>query len=66
MQMWLANGARLAWLIDPYAATVRIYRPGRAMELLDRPHLVEADDVVTGFQLTTRTLWGSLAPLGDL
>jgi Uma2 family endonuclease len=57
MESWLANGARLAWMIDPYTATVRIFRPGHAVELLDRPDSVEAHDVVPGFRLTTRMLW---------
>ncbi len=28
MQTWLDNGAKLAWLIDPIAGNVTIYRPG--------------------------------------
>ena len=57
MQMWIDKGAQLAWMIDPYAATLSIYRPGQAPELLERPDSVEADDVVPGFRLTTRLLW---------
>ncbi len=37
MQMWMANGAQLAWMIDPYAATVSIYRSGAAVEVVERP-----------------------------
>jgi len=57
MDMWMANGAQLAWMIDPYAATVSIYRPGAAVEALARPDWVEADSVVTGFRLETSRLW---------
>lgn len=57
MQLWMENGAKLAWLIDPYAATIRICRPGRDVELLDRPDSVEADGPVAGFGLTTAKLW---------
>ena len=57
METWLANGARLAWMIDPYAGVVRIFRPGHQIELLERPDSVEADDVLRGFRLTTRLLW---------
>lgn len=57
MQVWMSNGAKLSWLIDPYAATVRIYRPGRDVELLDRPDWLEADGPVAGFRLTTAKLW---------
>jgi len=57
MEMWIANGAQLAWMIDPFAATVSIYRPGAAVEVLNRPDWVEADSVVTGFRLETSRLW---------
>ncbi len=29
MDIWLANGAKLAWLFNPYKATVTIYRPNQ-------------------------------------
>ncbi|MBS1813241.1 MAG: Uma2 family endonuclease [Acidobacteria bacterium] len=57
MGVWIANGAKLAWLIDPYAATVAIYRPGREVEVLERPDSVEADGPVAGFRLSTLRLW---------
>jgi Uma2 family endonuclease len=57
MEMWIANGAQLAWMIDPFAATVSIYRPGVAVEVLSRPEWVEADSVVSGFRLETSRLW---------
>jgi hypothetical protein len=44
-------------MIDPYARTLSIYRADQAVELLERPDSVEADDVVPGFRLTTRLLW---------
>jgi Uma2 family endonuclease len=57
MEMWIANGAQLAWMIDPFAATVSNYRPGAAVEVLNRPEWVDADSVVTGFRLETSRLW---------
>ena len=57
MELWIANGAQLAWMIDPYGAAVRICRPNAAVVVLDRPDSVEAEDVVPGFRLTTRGLW---------
>ena len=57
MEMWIANGAQLAWLIDPFAATLTIYRPGHAPHQLTRPEWVEADTVVPGFRLETSRLW---------
>jgi len=57
MQMWIANGAQLAWMIDPYRATVNIYRPGMRVEVLERPDSVEAGEPVAGFRLSTLLLW---------
>ena len=58
MRMWMENGAKLAWLIDPCAATLSVYRPNREVELLDRPASVEAGEPVAGFSLSTLLLWG--------
>jgi Uma2 family endonuclease len=57
MQAWIDNGAQLAWMIDPYAASLTIYRPGREPEVLERPDSVEAEAPVEGFRLTTSNLW---------
>ncbi len=57
IQMWIANGAKLAWMIDPYKATLNIYRPGVSIEVLDRPDSVEAGPPVAGFRLSTMLLW---------
>jgi len=32
MELWIANGAKLGWLIDPYSLTVDIARPGQQPE----------------------------------
>ena len=57
MQTWIDNSAKLAWMIDPYAATLSIYRKGVAVEVLERPDSVEAGEPVAGFRLSTRLLW---------
>lgn len=57
MQTWIDNGAQLAWMIDPYEATLTIYRPGQEPEVLLRPDSVEAEAPVAGFRLTTSNLW---------
>jgi Uma2 family endonuclease len=57
METWMANGARLAWMIDPGAALVGVYRPGMRAEVLRQPDVVVADDVVAGFQLRAERLW---------
>ncbi len=57
MHMWMTNGAQLAWMIDPYAASISIYRPNLGTEILDRPDSVEAGEPVAGFRLSTLLLW---------
>nr|WP_246408759.1 Uma2 family endonuclease [Granulicella aggregans] len=57
MEMWIENGALLAWMIDPFAAEILVYRPGQASERLMRPASIEADAVVPGFRLETSRLW---------
>ena len=51
MDEYLAQGARLGWLIDPMAGTVEIYRPGRPVEILQRPATLSGEDVLPGFVL---------------
>ena len=57
MEMWIANGAQLAWMIDPYGAMLSIYRQGKPVEVLDRPDSVEAEGVVPGFRLSLSQMW---------
>jgi Uma2 family endonuclease len=51
MQEYIENGLRLGWLIDPDHGRVEIYRPGRPVEVLDRPATLSGEDVLPGFTL---------------
>ena len=33
MESWIANGALLGWLVNPYSKTVLVYRPGHEAEV---------------------------------
>jgi Uma2 family endonuclease len=57
MQLWMENGAKLAWLVDPIDANVTIYRPGQAPETLHRPEVVLGEGPVEGFTLPCARLW---------
>jgi Uma2 family endonuclease len=57
MTLWIENGAKLAWLIDPIDKNVVIYRPGEATETLERPDVVRAHAPVAGFILDAAPLW---------
>lgn len=57
MQEWVANGAELAWLIDPERKAVEVYRPGRAPELLEGASAVYGEGPVGGFVLELARIW---------
>ena len=57
MDVWMFNKVKLAWLVDPYAATITIYRPVREPETLHKPDSIQAEAPVAGFRLTTSRLW---------
>jgi Uma2 family endonuclease len=58
MRMWLANGAEVAWLVDPSRKAVEVYRPGREAEVLEGGSAVEGDGPVAGFVLELGRVWG--------
>jgi Uma2 family endonuclease len=57
MQLWIENGAQLAWLVDPVDNNVAIYKPHCEPEILHRPDAVQASAPVAGFELACRRLW---------
>lgn len=57
MEEYLANGAQLGWLIDPFERRVSIYRPGQPVLVLDEPATVSGDPVLPGFVLDLGPIW---------
>ncbi len=57
MELWMANGAQLGWLIDPYSATVYIYHPGQQPETLHKPEVLEGEGPIAGFRLHMERFW---------
>ena len=57
MPEYIANGARLGWLIDLLEKRVSIYRPDQPVEVLDDPPAVSGDPILSGFVLHVRELW---------
>ena len=49
MERYIANGALLGWLIDPYRRRVYVYRPGVDVEILEDPETVSGEPVMPGF-----------------
>ena len=58
MEQWMANGVRVAWMIDPKQRTVTIYRAGEAPEVLVDPSSVQGSGCVRGFELVMSRVWG--------
>lgn len=51
--VWISNGVRLAWLIDPYDEKVYVYRPDQELEILEgfAGKMLSGEDVLPGFEL---------------
>ena len=57
MTEYLAQGARLGWLIDPERRTAEIYRPGTPPEVLHYPSTLSGEDVLPGFVLDVKAIF---------
>lgn len=57
MQEYINSGVRLAWLLDPETKRVEIYRPDRAVEILESPAALLGEAVLPGFSLSLETIW---------
>jgi len=57
MEEYLANGAQLGWLLDPFAKEVHVYRPGAAAEVLSNPARVSGEPPLRGFELQVPPIW---------
>ena len=54
---YIANGAQMAWLIDPLKRRVYIYRPDRETEMIQNPDKVNGDPELPGFVLNISEIW---------
>ena len=68
MEEWMANGARLGWLVDPFAQAVLVYRAGAAAaERLVRPAALSGEDVCAGLVVEMEWVWAVGAdPAADM
>ena len=55
MELYIANGALLGWLIDPYNQQVHIYRPDAEPEVLHDPETINGEPVLPGFVFNVRS-----------
>jgi len=49
MSEYIANGARLGWLLDPIDNLAMVYRPGHQPERIEVPSVLRGDPVLPGF-----------------
>jgi Uma2 family endonuclease len=56
MQRWIENGAKLAWLVDPYGRKVYVYSPGVATVTVS-DSTVRGTGPVEGFVLDLTRVW---------
>jgi Uma2 family endonuclease len=59
LEEYLANGARLGWLINPAERTVQVYRVGRESVVIDRPNRLSGEAVLAGFALDLTEIFDS-------
>lgn len=58
-QTWIANGVRLAWLIDPVKQKAYIYRQDRSIDVIQGfDSTLNGEDVLPGFELDLGMLKG--------
>ena len=57
MEEYIANGASLGWVIDPYQRRVYVYRPNEEVVVLENPETVSGEALLPGFTLNVSKLW---------
>lgn len=58
MREYIDNGALLGWLLEPQHRQVEVYRPGLAVEVWENPAELSGEEVLPGFRLNLRRVWG--------
>jgi Uma2 family endonuclease len=58
MREYIDNGALLGWLLDPQQRQAEIYRPGLEVEVLENPTKLSGEEMLPGFVLDLRRVWG--------
>ncbi len=56
MEEYIENGARLGWLLDPIGNRAGIYRPGYAVEVIERPEIIAGAPILPGFKFDFREI----------
>ena len=54
---WVAAGARVGWMVDPFEQAVHVVRPGAAVERLDDPGVLPVGPEVPGLAIDFDAVW---------
>jgi Uma2 family endonuclease len=57
MREYMANGARLGWLLEPQLRRAHIYRPDAPVEILDGGEALSADPVLPHLVVDLAPIW---------
>ena len=58
MRQWMANGARLGWLIDPFEDAVWVYRENQdEPEQIERLSELDCGDILPGLTIDLAHIW---------
>jgi Uma2 family endonuclease len=57
MTEYIENGSQLGWLIDPEMRQIHVYRPHKAVVVLENVLEIAADPELPGFVLDLREIW---------
>ena len=56
---WLEHGTRMVLVVNPRRRTVAVHRPGRDVRILGVEDTLDGEDVVPGWTMKVRDLFGS-------
>ena len=57
MEEYMANGALLGWLIDPFERVIYVYRSDAEIHQLNDPQTISGSPVLPGFVLDLQKFW---------
>lgn len=57
MDEYMANGTRLAWLVDPYQEAVDVYRDDDTVEHHDKPDALSGTPLLPDFACDFEDVW---------
>ena len=60
MEEYMANGARLGWLLDPMRKQAFIYHPGKNPDAIKNPGKLSGEPVLKGFVLDLPKIWAAM------